>query len=131
MASRSNSYVEALVVGIDQGGTAVGESIATDENRDCGSGWGNYGQLIARLVVGDVTTTSADTFDVKFQSLVSGEWIDVPSMGFTQAAAATTETKLVIRSTTLWWGDRLRAVLDCGAGATASGVKLTLIGARS
>lgn len=90
------------------------------------TGFGLYSQLTARLEVGGVSG-GADTYDCKIQTQLGEDWIDL--ITFTQATGATDETVIVQRTEATSWSNRLRVVQTIGASATATGVRLTLVGA--
>ncbi len=123
-------YSEAPVFGTTVDGAYTGETIAANSNRTAGEGWGSYNQLIARVVVAGATGTTP-TLNLKLQTLVGSEWIDVAGGAFTAVTAATSESKVVVRTGAVWWADKIRVVSTVG-GTTPSftGVTLTLIGAR-
>lgn len=103
-------------------------SIAATVTKAISRGWGQFSQLGVRLNVGGVTG-GADTFEFKIQTRLGNDWIDIITM--TQATAAATETKWAIRTASVGWGDELRAVATVGAGATATVVDATIIGANA
>jgi hypothetical protein len=104
---------------------------AADSPELQGYAWGDYNQLFARLQVA-TCTGGADTLDVKIQTLIGEDWIDLTDLVFTQVtAAATGETKIALRSSSVAWTDRLRAVIAPGAGATATGVYLSVYAAHA
>ena len=127
MAGISAPYAEKRLLGGDTGVTITD---STDGNGESFTGFGAYPHLSARL---DTTGVSggADTFDCKIQYRWTGgasanQWIDL--ITFTQATGATAETKIVQRKSDTTWTNEMRVVTACGAGATATGVYVTLVG---
>lgn len=98
------------------------------------SGLGNFNQLTCRVVVGDVTG-GADTIDFDVDTSFTKDsagndvWTEVLSM--TQNTGASSETKVEVRDGTATWADRFSLEVTVGAGATATGVNVTIIGANA
>ena len=98
------------------------------------SGLGGFSQLTARLVVGGVTGGS-DSLDIdidtSFNKASDGTdvWVEVISM--TQATGATSSTSVEVRDGTATWADRMSVEVTVGAGATATGVYLTIVGSMA
>lgn len=91
-------------------------------------GWGKFSQLGVRVNVATVTG-GADTYDVKLQTRVGNDWVDLITM--TQLTAAGSESKWAIRTATVGWGDSIRVVSTVGAGATITLADITIIGAMA
>lgn len=98
------------------------------------AGLGGFNQIIVRAVTtgcsGGADTLDFD-LDTSFTTDASGveEWVEVISM--TQVTGATTETKYEVRDGSTGWADRFSLEVTVGAGATATGVSVTVIGANA
>ncbi len=116
--------VHRRFIGFTSDGTA-GDTVSATATGEATRGWAKCSQLMLRLEVGGVTG-GADTLDFKVQYKIGTTWVDLITM--TQATAATTETKIIIRTASVGWTDEIRYVATVGAGATATGVVAELHG---
>ena len=121
----SDRYIEDNIL------LAAGDGASVDATATYAvqKGFGRCNQIALRIEAGDVTG-GADTLDCKLQYRIAGTWVDLITM--TQLTAAGGETKVLTRSATLatgFWTDDLQVVLTVGAGATATGVDVVVVGA--
>lgn len=110
------------------------DTIAASTRLVAPPGLGGFNQIIVRVVTTGVSGGSdAIDFDLdtSFTRLGDGsdEWVEIISM--TQATGATTETKYYLRSATQGWADRISLEVTVAAGATATGVSVTVVGANA
>lgn len=118
-------YSEKRLLGNDSAGDTF---TAGTVNGAAFTGFGSYPHLAAKLTVGGVSGGS-DAFDCKIQYYINDGWVDL--ITFTQATGATSELKIFQRKSDVTWTDKMRVVTVTATGATATGVKLTLVGAQN
>jgi hypothetical protein len=112
----------------------INATIAASTRIDLPTGLGSCAQVLVHVKVGDVTGGSdAIDFDLdtSYTKTAAGveEWTEVLSM--TQNTAASSETKYAIRTASVGWGDRMSLEVTVAAGATATGVSVTIVGANA
>ena len=97
-------------------------------------GLGAFSQVTVRVAV-DACSGGSDAIDFDLDtsftkdSTGAEDWVEVISM--TQVTGATTETKVEVRDGTATWADRMSLKVTVAAGATATGVDVTIIGSNA
>lgn len=112
----------------------INDTITASQRIVLPPGLGGAGQVIVHVKVGDVTGGSdAIDFDLDTSYTVTAagveEWTEVLSM--TQNTAASSETKYAVRTASAGWADRCSLEVTVAAGATATGVSVTVVGASA